>query len=116
MLNRKRNRLIDYDYSQSGYYFITICVHMMSWSLSEVANGKILLNKYGAAVENSIKFLKDRYVNIDVDEYVIMPNHVHAIIIIDRSGVRTTRELSKNISNQTSPTCPYNLRLNRYPG
>lgn len=96
---RKRNRLKEYNYSQGGYYFVTICVNDRENIFGTVENNKCILNKYGSIVEMCLKEIKKRYSYIELDYYVIMPNHVHVIIIIDPSKnnyVVTDRDLSQN--------------------
>lgn len=82
MKNRKRNRLADYDYSQPGAYFITVCTKDRRCILSTVVgvddhiDPQIQLSKIGAVVEKYIKTIPG------VGHYVIMPNHVHMILHI----------------------------------
>ena len=92
---RKSIRLKDYDYSQDGAYFITICTHNKECILGEiVGNGldhsenvnpicSMKLNCYGEIVENELKNISEHFSYITIDKYVIMPNHIHAIILID---------------------------------
>jgi len=95
---RKRNRLKEYDYSQGGYYFVTVCVDNRKDIFGNVKNGKCFLNNYGTIVKKNFENLKNRYSYIKLDYYVIMPNHIHAIIIIDPSSISvgTGRDLSQN--------------------
>lgn len=94
MGDRKRNRLKEFDYSQGYWYFVTVCVKDMFTYFGKVENTKMILNKYGEIVEERIKWLQQHYKYVEIDSYVIMPNHFHAIIIIAPSNVGTTRELS----------------------
>lgn len=80
---RKRNRLKEYDYSTSAYYFITTCVQDMIQCFGVVANEKMVLNEYGNIVEQCW---------LELDYYVVMPNHFHGIIILNPVG--TGRDLS----------------------
>ena len=84
---RKSMRLKDYDYSQNGVYFITICVknrHEMLWKNMPV--GAIInrppLSEYGLIVEGAVNEIPAHYPIIVVDKYVVMPNHVHIILIV----------------------------------
>lgn len=77
-----------YDYSQSGYYFITICAHNRKNLFGEIVGAihespEMKLNNNGLIIEAVINQLSKRYDTIDVDKYVIMPNHIHFIIIIN---------------------------------
>ncbi|MBI3602771.1 MAG: transposase [Candidatus Omnitrophica bacterium] len=86
MRRRKNLRLQDWDYSQNGYYFVTVCVKDRIPLLGEIMNGQILLNDAGRMVESIWKELPIHY-PIDIDAFVVMPNHVHGIIVIDNSAV-----------------------------
>ncbi len=80
--NRKLNRWQGYDYSQSGLYFITICTHNRIEWFGRVVNGEMILNQYGRIVRDCWLDLSNHYPNSKLDEFVIMPNHAHGIIII----------------------------------
>jgi len=90
--NRKPTRLKNYDYSSSGYYFVTICTHNKQNILCDIvgeglcALPSIKLSAIGQTVDESINFINDKYENICVDKYVIMPNHLHLIIAIKSGG------------------------------
>ena len=81
---RKVIRLKDYDYSQRGAYFITICTKDKKSILSQIKfdTYKIELTSIGIVVENSIKNISKKYPNAFIDSYVIMPNYVHLIIFV----------------------------------
>jgi REP element-mobilizing transposase RayT len=87
---RKPNRLNHYDYSQSGYYFITVCIkdrHELLGSIDVGANCvRPCLSEYGRIVEKEIAILSETYNAVSVRNYVIMPNHIHLIVVIGESG------------------------------
>jgi REP element-mobilizing transposase RayT len=94
---RKGNRLKEYDYSSAGYYFVTICVNDRKGYFGRIEDSKCLLNKYGRIIKQVLENIPVKYPYVDVDYYVMMPNHIHAIIIIDPSekiSVVTSRDLS----------------------
>jgi len=76
-------RLKNWDYSSPGYYFITICTKNRECLFGEIVNGKIVPNKYGEILENCWNDLPNHYPNLKLDQFVVMPNHVHGIIIIE---------------------------------
>jgi len=84
--HRKSIRLKGYDYSQAGMYFITICCHRRgnpSWlPFGEISDGQMQLNDAGMMVENEWLKLSERFKNIQLHEYIVMPNHFHAILEI----------------------------------
>ena len=83
---RKAIRLAGYDYSRPGYYFITICVQDRHEILGSIigagsARPRCEFSEYGNIVERNIIELPRKYKNIVMDNYVIMPNHIHLLII-----------------------------------
>ncbi len=75
-------RCPDWDYSSRGWYFVTICTKGKRCSLGTAIDGKIVLSQAGATAEVEMWHLPAHYSNVAVDRFVIMPNHVHAIIAI----------------------------------
>lgn len=82
---RKSIRLSEYDYSFPNWYYITICTHERRNLFGKINNGKMILNKFGNVVEEEWMQTKEIRKNVDLDYYVIMPNHLHGIIIIEQS-------------------------------
>jgi len=80
--NRKSIRLQDYDYSQAGEYFITICSRNRENIFGEVVDGEMVLNNRGKIIEKEILKTKKLRKNINIDISCIMPNHIHLIISI----------------------------------
>lgn len=85
--HRRSIRLRNYDYSQPGAYFVTICTYQKQPWFGEIKNGQMYLNQLGKIVADEwLKTCKIRP-NFQLDEWVIMPNHFHVIVIInDYSG------------------------------
>jgi len=83
---RKPNRLRDYDYSQKGAYFITICVKDRKCILGNITIGDIAhiqLSTIGKIVDNTIRNIPHIYNDaVSIEKYVIMPNHIHMIIMM----------------------------------
>ena len=80
--HRKSIRLKGYDYSQSGLYFITICVQNRECLFGKIVNGEMVLNDAGKMADNVWMKMPERFLNVQLHEYVIMPNHFHAIFEI----------------------------------
>ena len=85
---RKHPRLKSYDYSEPGAYFITICTHNKQCLLSRVvgrglAPAEVQYTAYGQIAREQLLRLESRYPNAKIDQYVIMPNHIHAIILLE---------------------------------
>ncbi len=81
--DRKPNRIQNYDYSENGYYFITICLEdMKNYLLGNVIDGKMRLSEAGKMVEENLIKIPDLF-HVGLDIYVIMPNHIHIIFTIE---------------------------------
>jgi putative transposase len=83
---RKALRLRDYDYSQDGCYFVTICTKHRENYFWEIVDGAMILNDYGRIAENCWREVSIHYQNVEIDEFTIMPNHIHGIIKIPVVG------------------------------
>lgn len=78
--HRRSIRLKSYDYSQTGAYFVTICVRDGVCLFGEIVDGTMRMNDYGRIVAEAWRDLGRRFKHIELDEFVVMPNHVHGII------------------------------------
>lgn len=93
--NRKNIRLQGYDYSKNGYYFVTICVKNKEQLLGKIVEGvacgapEIQLTKEGLVIKKHIEKCKG-ISNVEIDEYVIMPNHLHMIIKLESEAPHAT--------------------------
>ena len=83
MINRKRNRLKYYDYSQAGWYYVTICPKDHKSYFGKIENEEMILNELGKIVDECWQKIETLHKNIELDLSVIMPNHIHGIIIIN---------------------------------
>ncbi|MFN9398166.1 MAG: transposase, partial [Dolichospermum sp.] len=81
---RQSIRLKGYDYSQSGLYFITICCYQRECLFGNIMNSQIILNNFGQLIKE--EWLKSAEIRkeIEFDDFVIMPNHFHGIVIINQ--------------------------------
>ena len=83
---RKRLRAEGYDYSTPGMYMVTICVHHMERRFGAVQAGEVVLNEAGFIVERHWCDIPRRYPGVELDAFVIMPNHLHGIIALGVVG------------------------------
>ena len=74
-------RLKEYDYSQGGAYFITICTHNREWVFGDVEEIEIELSSIGEIAKKFCMEIPNHF-NLELDEFIVMPNHVHGIIIL----------------------------------
>jgi REP element-mobilizing transposase RayT len=79
---RRSLRLPGYDYSQAGAYFITACIHNRAMLFGAVIDGDVRLSEMGTIVQQTWDELPTHYHGIDLDAFIVMPNHVHGIIIL----------------------------------
>lgn len=111
--HRRSIRLPGYDYSQSGAYFVTICAYRRQCLFGDVVDGRMVLNQYGDVVAQTYQWLCQHYSYLDLDEWIIMPNHFHAIMVITdeprRGGSRTaptTTNEQRTVNNSNNPSEP----------
>jgi len=97
---RKHPRLKEYDYSQQGAYFITICTqdrrcllsHIVGRGLAPAETAEVKYTVFGRIAEQQLLLLEQRYSHLKIDKYVIMPDHIHAILILkETAGARGPR-------------------------
>jgi hypothetical protein len=79
---RRSIRLKDYDYTQPGGYFITVCTQDRECLLGEVREGEMIPNRLGKIVLHVWDELPIHYPNVELDTFCVMPNHFHGIIIL----------------------------------
>ena len=94
---RKPTRLKEYDYSSNGRYFVTICVQDRKLLLGSVVVGdgvldvpEMRLSRFGRIAEKYIINMSEQYEGVSVEDYVIMPNHIHFVVGILKQGTSRT--------------------------
>ena len=113
--NRCSIRLREFDYTQPGGYFITICTQLRSNLFGEVVDDKMELSDYGKIVRECWMAIPTHFLHFDLDEFVVMPNHVHGIIIIvdpvgARHAVPGTHIQTEHFSKPVSGSIPTVIR------
>ncbi len=104
---RKSIRLKGYDYSQAGLYFITICIQNREMLFGKINNDKLQLNDAGKMVAEIWNEIPNRFTNIKLYEYVIMPNHFHCIIQIVPVGATLVVALNeKTVAHNKNVVIP----------
>lgn len=96
---RKQNRLVDYDYSEDGWYFVTICTKNKLEFFGKIENGKMVLNEFGEIARECWLEIQNHFLDVSLDEFVIMPNHIHGILIIENVGNMNSRNISVGDKN-----------------
>lgn len=100
---RRTTRIPEYDYTQQGAYFITICTHLKKHIFGEIKSGNMNLSPLGEIAYYQWLQLPNRFSNIELDAFVIMPNHIHGIIIITKNNNPTPRRGEAGESRHNSP-------------
>jgi REP element-mobilizing transposase RayT len=93
--HRRSIRLVGYDYSKEGMYFVTICCHGRICRFGHINGEDMILNEYGQIAFDEWINLKGRYPYVSFDVFQLMPNHLHGIIDIPRPT---------SLSSDTAPT------------
>jgi putative transposase len=124
--HRHSLRLKGYDYSSEGAYFITICINNRECLLGKIVRvdtkfsadtgvcpcTEIVLSNAGQMITDIWHQIPAYYANIDIDEFVVMPNHLHGIVIINKdNSIKDTNPLKMFRLGQTQGSAPTNLSL-----
>ena len=109
---RRSIRLKDYDYSQAGAYFVTLCIRNKECILGKVVDGEMMLNAYGRLVEEEWIKTADMRRNVGLDVFVVMPNHFHGILaIVDKCrGTVHRAPTQEQFAKPTSGSLPTIVR------
>ena len=103
MKNRKQIRFKNHDYSQAGYYFVTICVKDRRKVFGRISDGNLQLNSFGEVARCLWAQIPTHFDGAQVDVCVVMPEHVHGIIILNDVGNRHACSLPKKRPYQKLP-------------
>ena len=87
--HRKNPRLTDRDYSSGGVFFVTISSHEKQFIFGTINDRRMTLSDIGSVVEATWQTLRSSFPTVTFDEFVVMPNHVHAVLAIDGSQPNT---------------------------
>ena len=105
---RRATRLRDYDYGQAGGYFVTICVQNQECLFGEIIGGQLKLNEIGKIVVECWNRISQHFFSVELDVCVVMPNHVHGIIVLGTRGASFPRPSRSSQPNRrgevSSPT------------
>lgn len=114
--HRRSLRLKEYDYSQAGAYFVTICTKERDCLFGPVVEGEMQTNAAGEMIRRVWDELPVQYPGVEIDEFIVMPNHVHGVVVLtgknlgQAQGPAPTRTLADVIHRFKSfTTCCYSL-------
>jgi REP element-mobilizing transposase RayT len=108
---RRSVRMQGYDYTAAGAYFVTVCAHERRCLFGEIASEQMALNHVGRTIERCWLAIPDHFPGVELDEFVLMPNHLHGIVVLPGSAAtrrqptatglappRTSRPIPRSIS------------------
>ncbi|KKQ37118.1 MAG: hypothetical protein US54_C0044G0007 [Candidatus Roizmanbacteria bacterium GW2011_GWA2_37_7] len=98
---RKRNRLQNYDYSQSAWYYVTVCPNIKKDWFGKFIGKEIQINDEGIIIEERWRWLEDNFSNVKIKDFVIMPDHFHGVISINSvvTGLDLSLQKQYTLSN-----------------
>ena len=110
--HRRSIRLKEYDYTQTGAYFITICSVQRKHIFGDVIDGEVKLSSWGEIAKREWFKTADlrTYVKLHEDEFVVMPNHIHGIIWINNAGELTNPSVREKFGKPVSGSIPTIVR------
>ncbi len=100
--SRRSIRLRSYNYANTGGYFVTICCRDRKCLFGEIVNEKMILNEYGKIANNTWNELPLHHSNVELCEFIAMPNHIHAILKI-AGNVMGAVNVACNVMSNISP-------------
>lgn len=123
--HRRSIRLRDYDYSQAGAYFVTLVTFQRTEIFGTIVDGTMILNTAGQLVATSWLDLEQQFPGVALDEFIIMPNHLHGVIFLQEpgksapmNGVTLGRIIGalKSLSLQKLIAAVHNGEVEEFPG
>jgi putative transposase len=100
---RKNLRLDGYDYANAGAYLVTVCTRGRRCTLGHIEEDRVALSGTGTIVHRQIAALPLRFVQVHVDAFVVMPNHVHVLLVLDGRARQASPLCIGRRSRQASP-------------
>jgi len=98
--HRRSVRLKGYDYSQAGAYFVTICTQDRACLFGEVVDGEMRLNDAGRMIQSVWDAVPAFYPGVNTDEFVVMPNHIHGIVVLVGAAPRGRPDPGQSATGQ----------------
>ncbi|MBD2086704.1 hypothetical protein NDI49_03570 [Trichocoleus sp. ST-U3] len=109
----KSTRLKGWDYASDGWYFVTICTGDRRCFFSDVVAGEMQLSAEGRVAKNNWCEITNYFQNFQLDEFIIMPNHIHGILVIHQSGDAINRVSTDKIGGRGGVTKQHNPMLSK---
>lgn len=117
--HRRLLRLKDYDYAQAGAYYVTVVTQARVCLFGDVIGGEMRLNEAGSLVLRAWNDLPDHYAHASLDAFVVMPNHVHGVIVlgdgVERAGLRPAPTPAPTAGPTSVPIKPHPSKVHALP-
>jgi len=97
---RRSIRLKNYNYSQPGWYFVTICTYQNSMFFGDIEDGRMMFDEAGNITYKYWKNIPNHFLHVQLDDFIIMPNHIHGIIVINEVGAKNFSPLHEIVNNK----------------
>ncbi len=121
LTRRDNNRIPQHDYSTPGHYFVSICAENRQQIFGMIENDRVILNNIGNMVDSWWQKIFEKYDNVSIGEYIIMPNHIHGIInivgvdpCIDPLQNNQNKIYNNNMITGENMVSPLQYRLGQY--
>lgn len=107
--HRRSIRIKEYDYTQRGGYFVTTVTYQRALLFGRIVNEEMYLNDLGKIVAEYWRAIPEHFLNAELGAYVVMPNHVHEIIVINENRMATNSSPSVG-ARHGSPLSPHGVK------
>ena len=102
-IHRRRSiRLKGYDYSQAGAYFVTVCAKDRECMFGDIVDGEMQVNDAGRIIQKCWDNICDHFPHVELDEFIVMPNHIHGITLIVGAPLVGAPPFGASINNTES--------------
>ena len=101
---RRSLRLPRFDYTQQGAYFVTVCTRNRACVFGEIVNGEMQLNDSGRVAHRVWEEIPTHFLQVEIDAWVVMPNHVHGVLVITGPHVGATHASPLLVADRTGGT------------
>ncbi len=114
---RNTNRAEGFDYATAGWYYVTVCTHKLQPMFGDVVDGDMVPNEFGQIAATVWDDLPARFPLVSIDAFVIMPNHIHGIIVIndDPEPLIMNEEISACVRAQFIAPLPHRRQISELP-
>lgn len=116
MHNRRSIRLRGRDYSADGAYFVTVCTYRRTHLFGEIVDGVMCANAFGTIAADTWQWLSSQYPHVILDEWCVMPNHLHGILIFRTTAPTAIKPLGRLIGAFKTVSTKHINILRKTPG